>query len=60
MSFATKLDAALATRGPLCIGIDPHSALLQSWGLTDDVDGLQRFADICLDAFAGSAAVLKP
>jgi orotidine-5'-phosphate decarboxylase len=60
MSFGKRLDAALDARGSLCVGIDPHPALLESWGLTDDVDGLARFADGCVEAFATTAAVIKP
>ena len=36
-SFGSRLGRAMADRGPLCVGIDPHPALLQSWGLNDDV-----------------------
>jgi orotidine-5'-phosphate decarboxylase len=50
----------VAARGPLCVGIDPHPALLVAWGLTDDPDGLSRFADACAAAFAGHVAVVKP
>ena len=32
------------TRGPLCVGIDPHASLLRDWGLDDDPAGLERFA----------------
>jgi orotidine-5'-phosphate decarboxylase len=60
MSFGKRLDAALDARGSLCVGIDPHPALLAAWGLTDDADGLARFAESCVSAFAGSAAVIKP
>ncbi|MCW2496250.1 orotidine-5'-phosphate decarboxylase [Jatrophihabitans sp.] len=60
MSFGKRLDDALTARGPLCVGIDPHPALLDSWGLPDDADGLGRFADTCVEAFADSAAVVKP
>ena len=42
--FGARLHAAVAARGPLCAGIDPHAALLDAWGLTDDVAGLERFA----------------
>jgi orotidine-5'-phosphate decarboxylase len=42
------------------VGIDPHAPLLRSWGLTDDPDGLGRFADACVEAFAGHVAVVKP
>jgi orotidine-5'-phosphate decarboxylase len=60
VTFGKRLDAALDERGSLCVGIDPHPALLESWGLSDDVDGMARFADICVEAFAGTAAVIKP
>lgn len=60
MTFGTRLDAALDARGSLCVGIDPHPGLLAAWGLGDDSDGLDRFADICVDAFAATAAVVKP
>src|SRR5665648_1279218 len=46
--------------GPLCVGIDPHPALLASWGLPDDVAGLRRFALTVVDALAGKVAALKP
>lgn len=60
MTFGTRLRAAMDTRGPLCAGIDPHPALLQAWGLTDDPDGLERFSMTAVEALAGSAAALKP
>ncbi|WP_149359801.1 orotidine-5'-phosphate decarboxylase [Lolliginicoccus suaedae] len=58
--FGERLWEATADRGPLCVGIDPHSALLEQWGLADDADGLARFSDICVEAFGGIAAVVKP
>jgi orotidine-5'-phosphate decarboxylase len=60
MTFGVRLDAALTARGSLCVGIDPHPALLAAWGSGDDVDGLSRFADVCVEAFAATAAVVKP
>jgi orotidine-5'-phosphate decarboxylase len=60
VTFGKRLTAALDARGSLCVGIDPHTALLESWGLTDDADGLARFAEICVAAFADRAAVVKP
>jgi orotidine-5'-phosphate decarboxylase len=50
----------MADRGPLCVGIDPHPALLQSWGLTDDAAGLERFSLTVLEAVASLAAAVKP
>jgi orotidine-5'-phosphate decarboxylase len=58
--FGARLAAAVGERGPLCAGIDPHPALLASWGLTDDREGLARFAEVCVSAFAGHVAVVKP
>ncbi|MGX7679564.1 orotidine-5'-phosphate decarboxylase [Jatrophihabitans sp. DSM 45814] len=60
MSFGARLVDALGTRGPLCVGIDPHASLLSQWGLSDDVDSLERFALTCVEAFADTAAVVKP
>ncbi len=60
LSFGARLAASLSARGSLCVGIDPHAALLRDWGLPDDVDGLARFTAVCVDAFAGLAAVVKP
>jgi orotidine-5'-phosphate decarboxylase len=58
--FGARLRAVLDTRGPLCVGIDPHSALLTGWGLGDDVAGLDRFAGTVVDALADRVAVFKP
>ncbi|WP_424945176.1 orotidine-5'-phosphate decarboxylase [Blastococcus xanthinilyticus] len=55
-----RLSAAVAARGPLCVGLDPHRSLLIDWGVGDDLDGLRRFTDAVVEALAGSVAVLKP
>ncbi|MBV8994549.1 MAG: orotidine-5'-phosphate decarboxylase [Pseudonocardiales bacterium] len=47
-------------RGPLCVGVDPHPALLREWGCSDDVAGVERFALGAVDALAPVAAVIKP
>lgn len=57
--FGSRLAAAIAARGPLCVGIDPHPELMTAWGLSADVDGLARFCDICVTAYA-DFAVVKP
>lgn len=48
------------TRGPLCVGIDPHASLLTAWGLNDDIAGLERFTRRVVEALADRVAVLKP
>ncbi|WP_430780227.1 orotidine-5'-phosphate decarboxylase [Actinoplanes sp. G11-F43] len=59
-TFGERLHAAVAERGPLCVGIDPHAALLSRWGLPDDISGLERFARTVVEALADRVAVLKP
>jgi orotidine-5'-phosphate decarboxylase len=59
-TFGERLADAVAARGPLCVGIDPHVPLLERWGLPDSPEGLARFTDAVVDALAGTVAVLKP
>ncbi|WP_426226023.1 orotidine-5'-phosphate decarboxylase [Pseudarthrobacter sp. DSP2-3-2b1] len=59
-SFGSRLGAAMAARGPLCVGIDPHPALLKAWGLDDDAAGLRRFSLTVLEAVGSLAAAVKP
>lgn len=58
--FGARLRTAMDERGPLCVGIDPHAALLGSWSLPDSVAGLERFALTVVEALAERVAVLKP
>ncbi|MFF2296267.1 orotidine-5'-phosphate decarboxylase [Arthrobacter sp. NPDC058127] len=58
--FGSRLAAAMAARGPLCVGIDPHPGLLADWGLNDDVAGLERFSLTVVEAVATLAAAVKP
>jgi len=60
VSFPDRLLRAMADRGPLCVGIDPHSGLLNRWGLPDTVEGLARFSRTVVEALADRVAVLKP
>ena len=50
----------MLARGPLCVGIDPHPALLAGWGLADSVQGLRTFSQTVLEAVAPLAAAIKP
>nr|WP_281359014.1 orotidine-5'-phosphate decarboxylase [Isoptericola chiayiensis] len=54
------MAAAMDAVGPLCVGIDPHAALLAAWGLPDDVGGLREFSLRVVDALGGAVAALKP
>jgi len=59
-SFGARLRVAMDELGPLCAGIDPHPALLAHWGLDDTLQGLEAFAMTCVEAFAGTVAIVKP
>jgi orotidine-5'-phosphate decarboxylase len=58
--FGTRLRAMAAVRGPLCVGVDPHPALLHAWGLSRDADGVERFGRRVVEALGDRIAVLKP
>jgi len=58
--FGARLAAAMDAHGPLCVGIDPHTSLLEAWGLPDDAAGLRRFALTVLEAVGGRVAAVKP
>ena len=59
-SFGHRLNEAFGKYGQLCVGIDPHAALLADWGLPDDVRGLETFAKTVINAAAGRVGVVKP
>ena len=59
-TFGARLRDSLDRFGPLCVGIDPHAALLDAWGLTQDAAGVREFSLRVVDAAAGTAGVVKP
>lgn len=58
--FGTRLQQAVADRGPLVVGIDPHPGLLEDWGLPDSAEGLRAFSRAVLDACDDEVCALKP
>ena len=59
-AFGARLARTLATRGQLCVGIDPHAALLDEWGLPDTAAGARDFGLRVVEAAAGRAGIVKP
>ena len=59
-SFAARFAGVRAGFGPLVWGLDPSGALLEAWGFGDSPDGLDRFADVVLEAAAGAVGLVKP
>jgi orotidine-5'-phosphate decarboxylase len=59
-AFGERVRAGLSARGPLCIGIDPHGSLLDSWNLSADATGVREFGLRVVDAAADRVAFVKP
>ncbi|MCB8808897.1 hypothetical protein LJD48_28540, partial [Escherichia coli] len=58
--FGARLAALIAERGQLCVGIDPHPALLQAWDLPDTARGARDFSLRILEASTGLVPAVKP
>ncbi len=59
-TFGQRLRQAIDARGPLCVGIDPHEALLRAWGLDSSAAGVREFGLRTVDAARGRAGIVKP
>lgn len=59
-TFAERFAEVRERRGPLVWGLDPAGPLLEAWGFGDSPDGLDRFADLVLDAAVGTVGLVKP
>lgn len=59
-SYGERLEAALSTRGRLCVGIDPHRSVIESWGQPYSVAGLEAVARGMVEALGDLVAVFKP
>src|SRR5699024_4076187 len=58
--FGARLRRAVAERGNLCVGIDPHPALLEAWGLGVDAAGVAVVSRRSLEAFGDRVPAVKP
>ena len=58
--YGQRLAEVVAQRGRLCVGVDPHPAILDRWGLPASPVGLERCARGLVEALGQTAAVFKP
>lgn len=58
--FGTRLEEAFATRGHLCVGIDPHTYLLEKWGLPVSAVGALELGLRVVEALEGRVGIVKP
>ena len=59
-SFGARLAKSFDDYGQLCVGIDPHAALLADWSLDDSATGLREFSMRALEAAIGRVGIIKP
>jgi orotidine-5'-phosphate decarboxylase len=59
-SFGERVRGAIEGFGPLCVGIDPHRALLEGWGLDASAAGAREFGLRVVEASAGVVGIVKP
>ncbi|WP_431277358.1 orotidine-5'-phosphate decarboxylase [Leifsonia poae] len=60
VAFGDRLAEVFDAHGRLCVGIDPHAHLLESWGLTDSAAGVREFGLAVVEAAVGRAGIVKP
>jgi len=58
--FGSRLAGALERFGGLCLGIDPHDALLDAWSLDRSPHGVREFGLRAIDAADGVLGIVKP
>lgn len=58
--YRERLRDAVAARGNLCVGVDPHPHLIQRWGEDTTPAGLERVARGLVEAIGDKVAVFKP
>lgn len=60
LTYRKRLDSIVHERGSLCVGIDPHPSMLDSWGLPRSAAGLEQCARSVVEALGDQVAVFKP
>jgi len=58
--FYDRLAARVELAGALCVGIDPHPGVLDAWGVTQDLAGVEAMAMGTVEALADRVAAFKP
>jgi orotidine-5'-phosphate decarboxylase len=58
--FADRLRHAVGEVGPICVGLDPHPGVLDAWGVSSDLAGVEKVALGTVEALVGHVAAFKP
>lgn len=59
-SFGDRLARAVDAYGRLCVGVDPHPAILDAWGLPESAAGVRELGLRVVAGCAGQAGIVKP
>lgn len=59
-TFGQRLGQMFLQGRRLCVGIDPHESMLESWGLPVSASGAEKMGHLILDASLEIAAAVKP
>ena len=59
-TFSRKLEAAFASKGQLCVGIDPHEDILLENGFEVSAKGVLDFGMEMLEQLQGAVSIVKP
>ena len=59
-SFGERLLKTFASRGQLCVGMDPSVEQLKQWGLAETAAGAEQFCIQIIDNCVGEIGLLKP
>lgn len=60
LSFGDRLVQVLDRYGHMCVGIDPHTYLLEAWGLPVSAVGAHEFGLRVVEALHGRVGIVKP
>lgn len=60
ITYRQRLAAAVESRGNLCVGIDPMPSVLDAWGASHDVAGLEQVSRGIVEVLGERVAAFKP
>lgn len=60
LSFGARLKKAFDLHGQLCVGIDPHESVLETWSLPDKASSLETLGKKVIDSAFERVGIIKP
>jgi orotidine-5'-phosphate decarboxylase len=60
MTYFERLSRRCEETAGICVGIDPHGGVLDTWSMSHDVHGVERIAMGVIEALGDQVAAFKP